>query len=141
MRGRRPRHRGQPGRCFACINEWQAERPRRCILGAITRIDDRRRGVRGWGLGGLAEIAGGRRRGLWVRVDAGPHDAAERVMDDRLVGSGLGDDRMRRRGVFSGGVGLLLDGVRMVIRISWAWFSFRCVGAYVCRINLVESVG
>jgi hypothetical protein len=82
-------------------------------------------------------------------VDAGPDGAAERVVDDRLVGSGLGDDRVRRRWVFSGGAGLLRDGAGMVMRVmlrtygvadgSWARsFGFRCVGA---RVKLVESVG
>lgn len=98
-------------------------------------------------------IAGGRRRRgrLWGRVDAGPDDAAKGVVDDRLFGSGLGDDRMRRRGVFSDGAGLLRDGARMVMWVIlrmyggadefWPWFGFRCVGAYVYSVKLVESVG
>ena len=95
-------------------------------------------------------IAGGghrRRRGrLWVRVDAGPGDAAKGVVHDRHVGSGLGDNCVRGRCVFSGGVGLLRDGGRMVMRVTlgthgaadafWTWFSFRCVGAYVYRVKL-----
>lgn len=59
----------------------------------------------------------GRRRGRWVRVDAGPDDAAERVVDNRLVGSGLGDDRVRRRREFSGGAGLLRDCARIDMRV------------------------
>jgi len=58
---------------------------------------------------------------------------------------------MRRRGVFSGGAGLLRDGARMVMGVilrtygaadaSWTWFRFRCVGAYVYRVTLGEGVG
>lgn len=86
-----------------------------------------------------------------MSVDAGPDDAAERVVDDRLVGSGLGDGRMRRRGAINGGAGLLRDGARMVMWVILrtygaadafrAWFGFRCVGAYVYRVKLGESVG
>jgi hypothetical protein len=86
-----------------------------------------------------------------VRVDARPDDAAERVVDDRHVGFGLGAGRMRRRGAFSAGAGLLRDGARMVMRVILrtysaadvfrAWFGFRCVGAYVYRVKLGESVG
>ena len=153
MRGRRPRHRGQRGRCFACVDEGRAEGPRRCILGAIAHIKDRRRGVRGWGLGGLAGSAGRcRRQGrLWVRAYGGPDDATERVVDDRHVGFGLGAVRGRRRGAFSAGAGLLRDGARMVMRVILhtygavdafrVWFGFRCVTAYVCRVKLGESMG
>lgn len=80
-----------------------------------------------------------------MRVDAWPDDAAERVVDDRLVASGLGDDRMRRRGVFSGVAGLLCDGARMVMRVILRTYGaavgFRCVGAYVDRVKLGGSVG
>jgi hypothetical protein len=80
-----------------------------------------------------------------VRVDAGPDDAAEGVVDDRVVGSGFGDDRMRRRGVFSGGAGSLRDGARMVMRVILRTYGaavgFRCVGAYVYRVKLGGSVG
>jgi hypothetical protein len=48
MRGRRPWHRGQRGRCFACVDEGRAEGQPRYNLGAITPIDDRRKGVGGW---------------------------------------------------------------------------------------------
>ncbi len=50
-------------------------------------------------------------RCLWMRMDAGPDDAAERIVGDRHVGFGLGDVRMGRRGVLSGGARLLGDGV------------------------------
>lgn len=87
-----------------------------------------------------------------MRLDAAPDDAAERVVDDRLIGSGLGDDRVRRRCVFSDGAGLLRDGAGMVMWVilrtygvadgSWAswWLGFRCVGAFVYRIKLMERV-
>jgi hypothetical protein len=42
-----PRHQGQHGRCFACIDKGCTKGPRRCILGAITPIDDSRRSVHG----------------------------------------------------------------------------------------------
>ncbi len=74
-------------------------------------------------------------------MDAGPDDAAERVVNNRHVGSGLGDVRMRRRGVHSGGAGLLCDGAEMAMRVMlrtdgagdafWAWVS-----AYVHPIKL-----
>ncbi len=86
-----------------------------------------------------------------MRMDAGPDDAAERVVDDRLVSSGLGDGRMRRRGVLSVGAGLLRDGARMVMRVVfrtcdaadvfWTWFGFRCVGPHLHWVKLKESVG
>jgi hypothetical protein len=64
-------------------------------------------------------IAGRRcRRGRWMSVDAGPDDATERIVDDRHVGFGLGDVRMGRRGVLSGGAGLLAgDGAGTVVRV------------------------
>jgi hypothetical protein len=55
MRGRRLRHRGQRGHCFARVDEGWAKGQQRCNLGVITLID----GLRGWGLGGLAPINGG----------------------------------------------------------------------------------
>ena len=85
-----------------------------------------------------------------MRVDAGPDDAAEGVVDDRLVGTRLGDDGLRRRGVLSGGAGLLRDGARMVMGVIlrtngtadvfWAWFDIRCVGAYVRHFKLKRGV-
>lgn len=81
-----------------------------------------------------------------MRVDAGPDDATERVVDDRHVGSGLGDVRMRRRGVLSGGAGLLVVGegavARVILRANGAadacgaCFGFLFVGADVYRIKL-----
>ena len=74
-------------------------------------VDERRGGVHGQRLGGLVGIAAGDRCRLWMmRVDSGPDDATERVVDDRDVGSGLGDVGVRRRGVFCGGAGLLAEG-------------------------------
>jgi hypothetical protein len=85
-----------------------------------------------------------------VRMDGGPDDAAKRVVDDRLVSSGLGDGCMRRRGVLSGGAGLLRDVARMVMRVVfrtcdaadvfWTWFGFRCVGSHAYWVKLKESV-
>ena len=51
-----------------------------------------------------------------MRVDTRP-DAAEGVMDDRLIGTQLRDDGLRGREVFSGGAGLLCDGARMVMGV------------------------
>jgi len=56
-------------------------------------------------------------RCLWMRMDAGPDDAAERIVGDRHVGFGLRDVRMGRRGVLSGGARLLGDGVGTVMRV------------------------
>ena len=94
VRGRRLGRRGRR----TCVDEGRTEVPRRCVLRAvIARVHERRGGVRGKRLGGLAGIiaAGGgnrrRRRCLWeMSVNAGPDDATERVVDDRQVGSGLG---------------------------------------------------
>lgn len=83
-------------------------------------------------------------------MNAGPDDAAKRVVNDAHFGSWLGRDRMCRRGVFSGGAGSLRGGARMVIwgilRTYGAAdalctrFRSRCVGAYVYRVKLRERV-
>lgn len=76
-----------------------------------------------------------------MRVD---DDATERVVDDRHVGSGLGDIRMRRRGVLSGGEGVfmrVIKGANGAADACGAWFGFRWVGADVYRIKLGGNVG
>ena len=76
--------------------------------------------------------------------------AAERVVHDRRVGFGLGEDRMRRRRELSGGDGVLLgvgDGGRMLGvsrahragRTSRAWSGVLCIGARISLIELRES--
>ena len=51
-----------------------------------------------------------------MRVDA-RLDAAEGVMDDRLIGTQLRDDSLHGQEVFSGGAGLLCDSARMVMGV------------------------
>ena len=86
---------------------------------------------------------------MWVGLNTGPDDATERVVDDRHVGSGLGDVRAHRRGVLRGGT--RSEGKervdRVVVRIAlvraygaadacWAWFGLWHSRADVYGIEL-----
>jgi len=86
-----------------------------------------------------------------VRVDTGPPgDAAKRVVNNRHVGFGLGDD-------YTVCVGEVLSAVESdccaTVRgwscgsslgaadVFWTWFGSRCIGAYVYHVKLGKSEG